>query len=377
MAQANRNWRIFRAHEIAIRTAVNQPLAQAKLDAERGWFRIVDKSAYVECLKDITVARQVYDSSYQQVRGLYSNGLVPVPPWPNVQITILNRALWSLKDLIRVIRRLRTEQRRTRAIDWQNANRISIHWTMDQEQRAVARIDRLKKAISVVSRPAPQSEGSSSSSSSSEEEEGEVGGGGGGGGGGSVHQDPNAAEVDNAVRQVVEPGNPGGNAPQQLSNEVSEPVRNGLGRKSKRRGEEHVDEQPFLKSPRHSNDEPSPSKEEEDVDSESAKLQAQMDFLTKWAALLNEREGEDRQRWGEMHEVAEKVLQLYGQPEYPNETGDEEKFKVRINKALESAIVGFGSLALTKSARMETALTRVPNGNKLHSLREKQRCEKR
>jgi hypothetical protein len=80
MAQANRNWRIFRAHEIAIRTAVNQPLAQAELDAERGWSRIVDKRAYVECLKDITVARQVYDSSYQQVRGLYSNGLVPVPP---------------------------------------------------------------------------------------------------------------------------------------------------------------------------------------------------------------------------------------------------------------------------------------------------------
>jgi hypothetical protein len=117
MAQANRNWRIFRAHEIAIRTAVNQPLAQAELDAERGWSRIVDKSAYVECLKDITVARQVYDSSYQQVRGLYSNGLVPVPPWPNVQITILNRALWSLKDLLRVIRRLRSEQRRTRAMD--------------------------------------------------------------------------------------------------------------------------------------------------------------------------------------------------------------------------------------------------------------------
>ena len=332
MAQANRNWRIFRAHEIAIRTAVNQPLAQAELDAERGWSRIVDKSAYVDCLKDITVARQVYDSSYQQVRGLYSNGLVL--PWTNVQITILNRALSSLKDLLRVIRRLRTEQRRTRAIDWQNASGISIHWTMDQDQRAVARIDSLKKAIRLVSRPAPQSEepssSSSSSSSSSEEEEGE--------GEGEGDQDPNAAEVENGVRQAEQPGNLGGNAPQQLSNEVSGPVRKGHGRKPKRPGEELVDEQPSLKSPWHSNDELALSNEDDDVDSEDAELQAQLDFVTKWLAFLEEREGKDGKRWEDMHEVADKVFQLCGQPEYPNETGDEEEFRVRINKILESAI---------------------------------------
>ena len=328
MAQATRDWLIFRAHEIAIRTAANQPLEAAEHDAATGWSRIVDQHAYVECLNDIVDARRVYDSSYQRVSGLYANGAAI--PWSQGQIMILKWSLWSLEFLSKALRRLRAEQRRVRAHDYQNTSKISIRWIADQEQRAAVRIDRLQEAILLVSHAAPQSEESSSS--------GEGGAGGGVEGGGDINA--NAPEVDNGVGQVKDPSNPGGNASQQLS-EVSEPVWNGL-RRNKRPQGGIVDGQPPQKLPRHSNDKSAGGRGEQLANEDEplkAGFKARVDFATRWSEFLKDGK-ENLQRWTELHRVAERVFQLGGPPEYPSGTGDDaqEEFRVRVCNVLQSVI---------------------------------------
>jgi hypothetical protein len=81
--------------------------------------------------------------------------------------------------------------------------------------------------------------------------------------------------------------------------------------------------------------------EENSEDAARAKEQGRLGFLLRWREFLKDKKGENEGGWHQVYEAADRVHKKGGPFEYPpNGTDDaaEEVCRVRINKALESAI---------------------------------------
>jgi hypothetical protein len=323
MAQANRDWLIFRAHEIAIRTAANQPLEQAELDAATGWSRIVDKSAYVQCLNDVAEARRASDLKFPRARDLYlvlgdlNNG-APIP-WPVHHVAILRRALCSLEDLYGALQQLRVEQRRVRIRDPLNASAISIRWTFDQIRITGAEIDFMRGAVNVVSNGQEEPD---DIEIEEEDEEVKV----------KVEEDE---DEDNEDEEPVRDGRrtrtPGG--------------RNGQAQKNKADKADDGDSQDpdddrdiinGRKRLRKEKDKRGPRKKRSPSDEDIANTR----FKKRWEDFFDGIDFRVLDEWIELSEKAHEQWESGGPPEHPIGKDDDalEEFNVRMNRPLASVV---------------------------------------